>query len=64
LIRAPLLTFTCPKTKSRAPTRIKADVQTLRASWKSTLHVKCLSCGEMHDISVRDAYLNANLEVQ
>jgi hypothetical protein len=25
---------------------------------------KCLSCGQVHDISVRDAYLNANLEVQ
>ena len=63
MIRAPLLTFMCPKTKRRAPTRVRADVQTLRASWKSTLQVKCL-CGEVHDISVRDAYLNANLDVQ
>jgi hypothetical protein len=63
LIRAPLLTFMCPKTKRRAPTRVRADVQTLRDSLKSTLHVKC-RCGEVHDISVRDAYLNANLDVQ
>ena len=64
LTREPLLTFTCPKTKCRAPTRIRADVQTLRAAWKSKLQVECLCCGEVHEISVRDAYLNANLDVQ
>ncbi len=27
----PLLTFTCPKTKDRTPTRVEADARTLRA---------------------------------
>ncbi len=59
----PLLTFTCPKTKDRAPTRVEADARTLRASWKSRLLVKCPSCGGVHEISVRDAYLNGAVDV-
>ena len=59
----PLLTFTCPKTKDRTPTRVETDAQTLRASWKSRLLVKCPSCGGMHEISVRDAYLNGAVDV-
>src|SRR6266516_331536 len=59
----PLLTFTCPKTKDRTPTRVEADARTLRASWKSRLLVECPSCGEVHEISVRDAYLNAAVDV-
>jgi hypothetical protein len=58
----PLLTFICPKTKERAPTRVEADVRTLRASWKSRLRVKCPCCGGVHEISVRDAYLNAAID--
>ena len=59
----PLLTFTCPKTKDRTPTRVETDAQTLCASWKSRLLVKCPSCGGMHEISVRDAYLNGAVDV-
>ncbi len=59
----PLLTFTCPKTKDRTPTRVEADARTLRASWKSKLLVKCPSCGGVHEISVRDAYLNGAVDV-
>ena len=58
----PLLTFTCPKTKKRTPTRVEADARTLRASWKSRLLVKCPSCGGLHEISVRDAYLNGAVD--
>ena len=58
----PLLTFICPKTKERAPTRVEANVRTLRASWKSRLRVKCPCCGGVHEISVRDAYLNAAID--
>jgi hypothetical protein len=63
LAREPLLTFTCPKTKERTPTRVEADARTLRASWKSRLLVKCPSCGGVHEISVRDAYLNGAIDV-
>src|SRR5712675_1064594 len=60
---APLLTFTCPKTKERASVDIETDAQTLRASWKSWFEVKCPYCGEVHKISVRDAYLNDAVDI-
>src|SRR5258708_37706877 len=60
---APLLTFTCPKTKERASVDIETDAQTLRASWKSWFEVKCPYCGEVHKISVRDAYLNDAIDI-
>jgi hypothetical protein len=57
---APLL-FVCPKTSQQAPTGIETDVQSLRASWKATLKVKCPHCGGAHEISVRETYLNRAL---
>jgi len=33
-------------------------VQSLRAAWKATLNVKCPHCGEVHEISVRETYIN------
>ena len=56
-----LLLFTCPKTNQQAPTGIETDVQSLSAAWKATLKVNCPHCGEMHEISVRDTYLNGAL---
>ncbi len=53
---APLL-FTCPTTHRRAPTRIETDPNSLAAAWKKTLKVECPHCGEMHRISVREAYV-------
>ena len=53
---APLL-FTCPTTHRRAPTRIETDPNSLAAAWKKTLKVKCPHCGEVHRISVREAYV-------
>ena len=53
---APLL-FTCPATHRRAPTRIETDAKSLAAAWKKTLKVQCPHCGEVHRISVREAYL-------
>ena len=52
------LFFTCPTTRQQAPTGIETDVQSLRAAWKATLNVKCPHCGEVHEISVREAYIN------
>jgi hypothetical protein len=57
---APLL-FVCPKTNKRVPTGIEADVQNLKALWKETLKVKCPHCSEMHEISVRETYINGAL---
>ena len=57
---APLL-FTCPKTNQRAPTGIETDVQSLSISWKETLKVSCPRCGDVHEISVRETYINGAL---
>ncbi len=55
------LFFTCPTTHQQAPTGIETDVQSLRAAWKATLNVKCPHCGEVHEISVRETYINENV---
>jgi phage FluMu protein Com len=56
------LLFTCPITHHRAPTGIETDVLSLQAAWKATLKVKCPHCGEVHDISVRDTYVDGALQ--
>jgi transcription elongation factor Elf1 len=55
--------FTCPTTLQQAPTGIETDVQSLQAAWKATLKIKCPHCGKMHEISVRDTYVNGALRV-
>jgi hypothetical protein len=57
---APLL-FICPKTNQQAPTGIETDAQSLSAAWKALLKVQCPHCGETHDISVRETYINGAL---
>jgi hypothetical protein len=57
---APLL-FICPKTNQQAPTGIETDVQSLSASWKALLKVNCPYCGEVHEISVREMYIDGVL---
>jgi hypothetical protein len=56
-----LLLFTCPKTNQQAPTGIETDPQSLGAAWKATLKVTCPHCGELHEVSVRETYLNGAL---
>jgi hypothetical protein len=56
------LLFNCPKTHQQAPTGIETDVQSLSAAWKATLKVNCPVCGEVHDISVREAFINGALD--
>ena len=56
------LLFTCPITHHRAPTGIETDVQSLQATWKATLKVKCPHCGGMHEVSVRDTYIDGALQ--
>jgi hypothetical protein len=55
------LLFVCPKTNQHVPTGIETDVQSLSAFWKATLKVNCPYCGEMHEISVRETYINGAL---
>ena len=57
----PSLLFNCPKTNQQVPTGIDTDVQSLRASWKTTVKVSCPHCGEVHEMSVRETYLNGVL---
>lgn len=56
------LLFTCPTSHHQVPTGIDTDVQSLQAAWKATLKVKCPHCGEVHDISVRDTYIDGALQ--
>ena len=58
----PSLLFNCPKTNQQVPTGIDTDVQSLRASWKTTVKVNCPHCGEVHEMSVRETYLNGVLQ--
>jgi hypothetical protein len=58
---APLL-FICPKTNQQAPTGIETDVQSLSASWKAMLKVNCPYCGKVHQISVRETYIEGALD--
>jgi hypothetical protein len=58
---AATLNFFCPTTHQQAPTRIKTNVQSLRASWRSTVKVDCPHCGQVHKISVRETYINGAL---
>jgi hypothetical protein len=41
---------------------LRTDVQSLQAAWKATLKVKCPHCGEVHQISVRETYINGALQ--
>ena len=56
------LFFTCPTTREQAPTGVETDVQSLQAAWKATLKIKCPHCGEMHEISIRETYINGVLQ--
>jgi RNase P subunit RPR2 len=44
------------------PTTIQTDVRSLRKLWFKKLTVTCSSCGEMHEIAVRETYTDGILE--
>src|SRR5262245_14512170 len=58
----PALLFTCPATRHRASTGIETTVQSLRECWKATVRVDCPHCGQQHEISVRETYVDAALD--
>jgi hypothetical protein len=51
------LPFTCPHTHRRFPTRVETDPKSLAAAWRKTLRVDCPHCGEVHRLTVREAYI-------
>jgi hypothetical protein len=53
---------TCPTTKQRLSTGIHTDAKSLQACWKQVLSIKCPHCKEVHEISVRQAYLQGALD--
>ena len=58
---SPLL-FTCPATHQQASTGIETDARSLRSFWKATLKVECPHCGGVHDVPVRETYVNNALQ--
>jgi hypothetical protein len=56
------LLFTCPNTSLKLSTGVEMDVPGLRAHWNSTLRLDCPHCRDVHDISVREVYMDAALE--
>jgi hypothetical protein len=56
------LLFTCPNTSRKLSTGVEMDVPGLRAHWNSTLRLDCPHCRDVHDISVRQVYMDAALE--
>jgi hypothetical protein len=56
------LYFTCPRTGRQTATGIGTDAESLRAAWKRMLKLDCPHCGESHEVSVRETYLNSALK--
>ena len=56
------LLFTCPNTSRKASTGVEMDVQGLRQYWKLTLKLDCPHCNQVHDVCVREAYLDSAVE--
>jgi hypothetical protein len=55
------LLFTCPNTRRRAPTSIEMNVASLHATWSQLLKVHCSLCGEVHEISVSETFVDSAL---
>jgi len=37
-------------------------LQSLQAAWKAMVKVKCPHCGQIHELSVRETYINGALQ--
>jgi hypothetical protein len=59
----PSLLFSCPASRHKAPTGIEINVQSLRECWRKTVRVDCPHCGQIHEISIRETYLDAALDM-
>ena len=56
------LLFTCPNTSRKASTGVEMDVQSLRQYWKLTLKLDCPHCDDVHDVRVREVYIDSAVE--
>jgi hypothetical protein len=56
-----VLFFTCPDTGQRAPTGVDTDLESLRVTWSEKLKVHCSLCGKVHEMSVRETYVDSAL---
>ena len=52
------LMFRCPTTNRQCKCDVATDAATLAKVWKMTKDIKCRICGEMHQIKIRDAFLD------
>jgi len=54
----PFLMFRCPTTNRQCKCDVTTDAANLAKVWKMTKDIKCRICGEMHQIKIRDAFLD------
>jgi hypothetical protein len=52
------LTFRCPTTHRQFECDVATDAANLAKIWKMTKGIKCKICGEMHQVKIRDAFLD------
>jgi len=54
----PFLTFRCPTTNQQCTCDVATDAANLAKVWKLTKDIPCRICGTMHQIKIRDAFLD------
>jgi hypothetical protein len=54
--------FQMSEHQQSVPTGVETDAESLRKSWTKTLRLSCPHCGEVHEISVRETYLNGAVD--
>ena len=52
------LMFRCPATNQQCECDVATDAANLARVWKTTKDIMCRICGEMHQIKIRDAFLD------
>ena len=55
------LLYTCPETRQQTPTGIEIDARSLRWAWSEKVRVQCPCCGNMHQLPVRETYIDGAL---
>jgi hypothetical protein len=58
LFMTPFLMFRCPATNRQCECDVATDPANLAKAWKTTKHIKYRICGEMHQIKIREAFVD------
>jgi hypothetical protein len=58
LFMTPFLMFRCPTTNQQCECDVATDPANLAKAWKTTKQIKCMICGEMHQIKIREAFVD------